>query len=78
MKKFSELDEEIAKLKQTITSLQTRMDAADNDIGILSVNDSDLDISVYRIHDCVMEEINHKYDKNNVMIAKLLLKRFVI
>lgn len=69
--KFSELDEDIADLKKSVKCLQVKMNEADNDIGILSVNDSDLVRSVYKKHDSVMEEINHINDKINVMDKKI-------
>ena len=69
--KFSDIDEEIADLKKSVKCLEVKMDAVDNDIGILSVNDSDLVRSVYRKHDSVMEEINHINNKINVIDKKI-------
>lgn len=56
--KFSELDEEIADLKKSVGCLQVKMDAADNDLGLMSANINDLFRSVYRNHESIMEEIN--------------------
>jgi len=56
--KFSDIDEEIADLKKSVKCLQTKMDAADNDLGITSTNINDLFRSVYRNHESIMEEIN--------------------